>query len=138
MINFRFGNKKPNKREIIKVSIIVSLLIAALSQCSKISENTLWDLLDEIQRKFFPQTIINELVLKDPDKINRRVERDVTRAIDKVISEYNRSIQEKDKKYQPRYMDETNNDTLCYTDQCKALAPPMRICSTWIDTCPKD
>ena len=138
MINFRFGNKKPNKREIIKVSIIVSLLIAALSQCSKISENTLWDLLDEIQRKFFPQTILNELVLKDPDKINRRVERDVTRAIDKVISEYNRSIQEKDKKYQPRYMDETNNDTLCYTDQCKALAPPMRICSTWIDTCPKD
>lgn len=138
MINFRFGNKKPNKREIIKVSIIVSLLIAALSQCSKISENTLWDLLDEIQRKFFPQTVLNELVLKDPDKINRRVERDVTRAIDKVISEYNRSIQEKDKKYQPRYMDETNNDTLCYTDQCKALAPPMRICSTWIDTCPKD
>jgi hypothetical protein len=136
MINFKFG--KSNKKQLIIIGIILSTLIAALSQCSKISENTLWDLFDEIQREFFPQTIINEVILKDPDKINRRVERDVTGAIEKVTPEYDRIIQEADKKFQPRYIEEKNDENLCYTDQCKALAPPMRLCAGWLDDCPKD
>jgi len=136
MFNFNFGKKKPNKKQLIIVGIILSTLIAALSQCSKITENGLWDLLDEIQREFFPQTIINEVILKDPDKINRRVERDVTRAIEQVTPEYDRIIQEADKKYQPRYIEEKNDESLCYTDECKALAPPMRICAPWLDDCP--
>ena len=134
MFNFNFG-KKPDKKQLIIVGIILSTLIAALSQCSKISENTLWDLLDEIQREFFPQTIINDVILKDPDKINRRVERDVTRAIDQVTPEYDRIIREADKKYQSRYIEEKNDESLCYTDECKALAPPMRLCAPWIETC---
>ena len=137
MFNFNFG-KKPDKKQLIIVGIILSTLIAALSQCSKIPENGLWDLLDEIQREFFPQTIINEVILKDPDKINRRVERDVTRAIEQVTPEYDRIIQEADKKYQPRYIEEKNDESLCYTDECKALAPPMRLCAPWLDDCPKD
>ena len=137
MFNFNFG-KKPDKKQLIIVGIILSTLIAALSQCSKISENTLWDLLDEIQREFFPQTIINYVILKDPDKINRRVERDVTRAIDQVTPEYDRIIREADKKYQSRYIEEKNDESLCYTDECKALAPPMRLCAGWLDDCPKD
>ena len=137
MFNFNFG-KKPDKKQLIIVGIILSTLIAALSQCSKISENTLWDLFDEIQREFFPQTIINEVILKDPDKINRRVERDVTRAIEKVTPEYDRIIQEADKKYQTKYIEEKNDESLCYTDECKALAPPMRLCAGWLDDCPKD
>ena len=136
MINFKFG--KSNKKQLIIIGIILSTLIAALSQCSKISENTLWDLFDEIQREFFPQTIINEVILKDPDKINRRVERDVTRAIEQVTPEYDRIIREADKKYQPRYIEEKNDESLCYTDECKALAPPMRLCAGWLDDCPKD
>ncbi len=137
MFNFNFG-KKPDKKKLIAVGIILSTLIAALSQCTKISENTLWDLLDEIQREFFPQTIINDVILKDPDKINRRVERDVTRAINQVTPEYDRIIREADKKYQPRYIEEKNDESLCYTDECKALAPPMRLCAPWLDDCPKD
>jgi Holliday junction resolvasome RuvABC ATP-dependent DNA helicase subunit len=136
MINFKFG--KSNKKQLIIIGIILSTLIAALSQCSKISENTLWDLFDEIQREFFPQTIINEVILKDPDKINRRVERDVTRAIEKVTPEYDRIIQEADKKYQTKYIEEKNDESMCYTDECKALAPPMRLCAGWLDDCPKD
>ena len=134
MFNFNFG-KRPDKKQLIIVGIILSTLIAALSQCSKISEHALWDLLDEIQREFFPQTIINDVILKDPDKINRRVERDVTRAIYQVTPEYDRIIREADRKYQPRYIEEKNDESLCYTDECKALAPPMRICAPWIETC---
>ena len=135
MFKFKFGNKKTNK-QLITVGLILSIIIAALSQCSKIPENALWDLLDEIQREFFPQTIINEVILKDPDKINRRVERDVDRAIQNVTPEYDRIIKEADKKYQPRYIEEKNDETLCYTDECRSLAPPMRQCAPWLDDCP--
>ena len=134
MINFNFG--RPKKKQLIIIGLILSTIIAALSQCSKIPENALWDLLDEIQREFFPQTIINEVILKDPDKINRRVERDVDRAIRDVTPEYDRIIEEADKKYQPRYIEEKNDETLCYTDECRSLAPPMRQCAPWLDDCP--
>ena len=132
---FNFGKKKPDKKQIIIVSIILSTIIAALSQCSRTSENVLWDLLDEIQREFFPQTIINEVILKDPDKINRRVERDVDRAILDVTPEYDRIISDYDQKYKQKYLEETNDESLCYTEECKKLSPPMRICSSWIKDC---
>lgn len=74
-------NLTNRQKKLIFVSIITSGLISTLSQCTKISENSLWDLFDEIQRKFFPQTIFNELITKDPEKIKRRVERDVDWAI---------------------------------------------------------
>jgi hypothetical protein len=135
MFKFKFGNKKPDKKQLIIVGIILSTIIAALSQCTKVSENALWDLLDEIQREFFPQTIINEVILKDPNKINRRVERDVDRAIRDVNSEYNRIISDYDKKHRQKYLEERNDETLCYTEECKKLAPPMRICAPWVENC---
>ena len=82
MFNFQFGKKKPDKKQIIIVSIVLSSIIAALSQCTGVSENGLWDLLDEIQRKYFPQTILNEIFIQDSNKVERRVERDVDRAVD--------------------------------------------------------
>lgn len=132
MINF--GNKKPDKKQLIIVGVVVSTLITVLSQCTKISEDGLWDLLDEIQRKYFPQTIINELVIQNPDKLNRRIVRDVDKAIDQITPEYDRIIAESDKKYKPKYIDEQNDESLCYTKECKALAPPMRITAPWVDT----
>ena len=138
MFNFNFGKKKPDKKQIIIISVVLSGIVATLSQCTGISSDHLWDLLDEVQRTLFPQTIINDILLQDPDIIRRRVGRDVTRAIDAVTPEYDRIIAEANKKFRPKYVDETNDESVCYTDQCKALAPPMRICSVWVDTCPKD
>lgn len=127
--NFQFGNKKPDKREIIKVSIIVSLLISIISAFSGITENKLWDLLDEFQRKYLPLGILNEIIIQDPDKVNRRTERDVDKAIDIVTKEYDRIVAEENKKYQPQYIEEKNDESLCYSEDCKKLAPPMRMCS---------
>ena len=72
------------------------------------------------------------------DKLDARVELTVDKALAEVTPEYDRIIAEADKKYKPRYVDGKNDETVCYTDECKALAPPMRICAPWLDDCPKE
>jgi len=134
MFNFNFGKKKPDKKQLIIISIILSTLIAALSQFTGVSENGLWDLLDEIQRKYFPQGILNELILQDPHAVERRVKRDVDRAIDQVTPEYNRIIQEADKRYKPRYSEKPPDGS----EAQKLLGGEMRICAPWVDDCPKE
>ena len=135
---FKFGKKKPDIKQYAIITVVLSAIIGTLSQCTGVSQNSIWDLLDEVQRKYFPQTILNEFIIKDSERLDRRVKRDVDRAIEKVSPEYDRIIREADQKYQPRYIEEKNDESLCYTDECKALAPPMRICASWVDDCPKD
>jgi len=132
---FKFGNKKPTIFNYAIIGIVLTTIIVTLSQCTGVSQNGLWDLLDEIQRKYFPQSILNEFILKDPEKLHRRIIRDVDKAIRNVTPEYDKIIKEADQKYQPKYLEEKNDETLCYTDECKALAPPMRICSWWVNNC---
>ncbi len=127
--NFQFGKKKPDKKQLIIVGVVISSIIATLSQCTGVSEHGLWDLLDELQRKYLPQGILNEIILQDPDKVNRRVGRDIDRALKDVTKEYDRIIAESDKKYKPRYLEEKNDESLCYSEDCKKLAPPIRMCS---------
>ena len=134
MINFQFGKKKTDKKQLIVVSIVVSSIIAVLSQCTGVSEDGLWDLLDEMQRKYFPQGILNELILQDPNKVKRRVERDVTRELDEVTPEYNRIIEEADKRYKPRYSEKAPDGS----EAQRLLGGEMRICAVWVDDCPKD
>ncbi len=131
MINFNFGKKKPDKKQLIVLSIVLSTLIAALSQCTGVSENGLWDLLDEIQRKYFPQTILNQIFIQDPNKVNRRVERDIDRAIKQVAPEYDRIIKEADKKYKPKYVEKAPDGSVAQ----KLLGGEMRICAVWVEGC---
>ena len=134
MFNFNFGNKKPDKKQLIVISIVLSSIIAALSQCTGVSQNGLWDLLDEVQRKYFPNSILNELILQDPHAVERRVKRDVDRAIDQVTPEYNRIIEESNKRYKPKYVEKAPDGS----EAQKLLGGEMRICAVWVDDCPKE
>ncbi len=134
MINFNFGKKKPDKKQLIILSVVLSSIIAALSQCTGASEDGLWDLLDEIQRTYFPQTILNEIFIQDPNKVERRVKRDVDRAISEVTPEYDRIIQESNKRYKPRYVEKAPDGS----EAQRLLGGEMRICAVWVDDCPKD
>jgi hypothetical protein len=135
---FNFGNKKPDIKQYAIIGIVLSSIIAILSQCTGVSENGLWDLFDEIQRKYFPQTILNEFIIKDPEKLNRRIIRDVDRAIQNITPEYDRIIEEADKKYQPQYTEKEIDQSICYTDECKALGGEIRLCSPFVEgiNCP--
>lgn len=132
MINF--GKKKPDIKQYAIIGLVLSSIIAALSQCTGVSEDGLWDLLDEIQRKYFPGTILNEFVIKDPAKLERRIKRDVDRAIDEVAPEYDRIITESNKKYKPKYVEKAPDGS----EAQRLLGGEMRICAVWVDDCPKD
>jgi hypothetical protein len=139
MFNFNFGKKKPDKKQIILVSIALSVVIATLSQCSGAPQERLWDLLDEVQRVFFPGTIINDVLLQDPDVIERRVRRDV----DKAIRDYERLTGDTGEVRipLPRLIEYTLDTSKCYTEECKKLGGEMRLCAPFVeglDDCKKD
>jgi len=133
MFNFNFGKKKPDKKQIILISLILSGIVATLSQCTGVSQNTLWDLLDEFQRNLFPQTIINDILLQDPGIVERRVERDVDRAI-KEYEDLTRDS-EPPRVPLPRLIEKAPDEALCYSEDCKKLGGEMRLCAPWVDTC---
>ena len=138
MFNFNFGKKKPDIKQYAIIAVVLSTIIGTLSQCTGISQTNIWDILDEIQRKYFPQTILNEFIIKDDEKLNRRIIRDVNRAINDVTPEYDRIISDYDRKYKPRYGEKPVDGNVCYTKDCKALGGELRICAPWVDTCPKE
>ena len=136
MFNFNFGKKKPDKKQIILVSIVLSGIVATLSQCTGASQEGLWDLLDEVQRTLFPGTVINDVLLQDPAVVGRRVERDV----DKAIREYERLTRgsEPPRVPLPRLIEKALDTSKCYTEECKKLGGKMRLCSPWLDSCKKE
>jgi hypothetical protein len=136
MFNFNFGKKKPDKKQIILIGIVLSGIVATLSQCTGVSQKTLWDLLDEVQRTLFPQTIINDVLLKDPAVVESRVKRDVDRA----IREYEDLTKDSEppRVPLPRLIEKAPDEALCYSEECKKLGGEMRICSPWLDTCKEE
>jgi hypothetical protein len=129
MFNFNFGKKKPDKKQIILISLILSGIVATLSQCSGVSQNRLWDLLDEVQRTLFPQTIINDVLLQDPGVVERRVERDV----DKAIREYEDLTRDSEPPRVPlsRLIEKAPDNS----EAQRLLGGEMRLCAPWVDTC---
>ena len=136
MFNFNFGKKKPDKKQIILISLILSGIVATLSQCTGVSQNTLWDLLDEAQRTLFPQTVINDILLQDPGIVERRVQRDVDRA----IKEYEDLTKDSEppRVPLPRLIEKAPDKALCFSEECKKLGGEMRLCAPWLDTCKEE
>ena len=130
--NFNFGNKKPDIKQYAIVGIILTSVIATLTQCTGIKETSLWDIFDEVQRRYFPQTILNDFVIKDPEKLDRRIKRDV----DAAISEYERLTGDdgKVKIPSPRYSEKPPDGSYAQS----VLGGEMRICAPWVDGCPKE
>jgi hypothetical protein len=133
--NFNFGKKKPDPKQLIIVSVVLTTIIGTLSQCTGVSQNAIWDLLDEIQRKYFPQGILNELILKDPEKLDRRIKRDVDHAIDDYWKKSGLKPAEVDK---PKFIEKDIDTTVCYTKECQSLGGEMRLCGPWVFDCKKD
>jgi hypothetical protein len=129
---FKFGKQKPDIKQYAIIGIVLSSIIAVLSQCSGVKQDSIWDLLDEVQRRYFPQTILNDFVIKDPEKLDRRIKRDV----DAAIAEYERLTGDdgKVKIPSPRYSEKPPDGSYAQS----VLGGEMRLCAPWVDDCPKD
>jgi hypothetical protein len=123
----------PKRIKSIIFGSIAVLIIVSLSGWLKISEKELWKIYTLILQQL---GLSYELPRKESEKeLEARIELEVDRAIENVRPEYDRIIAEADSIYKPRYIEEKNDETLCYTEECKSLAPPMRICAPWVDDC---
>lgn len=120
--NFNFGNKKPDIFKYAIVGIILTSIIGGLSQCTGVSENEYWDLFDELQRTYIhgkngSGSMLNDFIIKDPVRLQRRIHRDVDRAI------YNYEMEERAN----RIINMKNKDILTesrklkYTDTQKTI-----------------
>jgi len=129
---FKFGKQKPDIKQYAIIGIVLSSMIAVLSQCTGIKQDSIWDLLDEVQRRYFPQTILNDFVIKDPEKLDRRIKRDV----DAAISEYERLTGDDGKVRipSPRYSEKPPDGSYAQS----VLGGEMRLCAPWVDDCPKE
>ena len=129
---FKFGKQKPDIKQYAIIGIVLSSIIGLLSQCTGIKQDSIWDLLDEVQRRYFPQTILNDFVIKDPEKLDRRIHRDVYVA----IAEYERLTGDdgKVRMPKPRYSEKPPDGSYAQS----VLGGEMRICAPWVDDCPKN
>jgi len=129
---FKFGKQKPDIKQYAIIGIVLGSIIGLLSQCTGIKQDSIWDLLDEVQRRYFPQTILNDFVIKDPEKLDRRVKRDV----DVAIAEYERLTGDdgKVKIPSPRYSEKPPDGSYAQS----VLGGEMRLCAPWVDDCPKE
>ena len=132
MFNFKFGNKKPDIKQYAIIGIVLSSIIGLLSQCTGIKQNSIWDLLDEVQKRYFPHSIINDFIIKDPEKLDRRIHRDV----DAAIAEYERLTGDDGKVRipSPRYSEKPPDGSYAQS----VLGGEMRLCAPWVEDCPKN
>jgi len=120
----------------VKIGIILTSIVAVLTNCTGVGEKFWYDLIDEIQRKYFPNTELNEYIIKDPKLLDNRVKRDV----DKAIRDYERLSGDDGtvRIAPPRYSEKPVDTSVCYTTECQALGGEIRICAPWVDDCPSD
>jgi|14BtaG_2_1085337.scaffolds.fasta_scaffold166664_1 hypothetical protein len=96
------------------VGIFLALIADVLSSLFKIKSDTLWDIIDEVGRHFNIEEV-NTIVLSNSHYLNRRIDRDVTKAIDdaKIEMDY------KDPEIESEYTETVDGET--------ALGGGMRI-----------
>jgi hypothetical protein len=131
-----FMNLKQKTIRFAIIGITLTTIVASLSKCTGIDEKHLYDLFDEIQRKYFPNTELNEYIIKDPKLLDNRVKRDV----DKAIAEYERLTGDDGtvRIPSPRRSEKPVDTSVCYTPECQALGGEIRLCAPWVDNCPLD
>ena len=66
----------------VKLTLAIKTGIPFLARLLRQDEKNLYALFDEIVRKFFPQSVLNEFIIKDDELLSQRVKRDVTSAVD--------------------------------------------------------
>lgn len=131
MFNFNFGKKKPSIFKYAIVGVIFTSTITIISQCTRIPEEKLYDIVDQVQRKI-PGKPLNDYIITDSILLDRRIKRDV----DSAILEYERLTGDDGSvRISPSYFSEKPPDG---SKAQKLLGGELRICGSWVPDCPKE
>jgi len=130
--DFQFGKKKSSIFRYAVIGVVFTSIVAGVSQCTHIPEENIYDFVDEVQRKYFPQTDLNDIIINTPQLLERRVHRDV----DKAIRDYeDLTGDDGSVRISPSYFSEKAPDK---SNAQKLLGGEMRICGSWVPDCPKE
>lgn len=130
--DFQFGKKKSSIFRYAIIGVVFTSLVTGVSQCTHIPEENIYDFIDEVQRKYFPQTDLNDIIINTPQLLERRVHRDV----DKAIRDYeDLTGDDGSVRISPSYFSEKAPDK---SNAQKLLGGEIRICGSWIPDCPKE
>jgi len=130
--DFQFGKKKSSIFRYAIIGVVFTSLVTGVSQCTHISEENIYDFVDEVQRKYFPQTDLNDIIINTPQLLDRRVHRDV----DKAIKDYEHLTGDDGSvRISPSYFSEKAPDK---SNAQKLLGGEIRICGSWVPDCPKE
>jgi len=130
--DFQFGKKKSSIFRYAIIGVVFTSLVTGVSQCTHIPEENIYDFVDEVQRKYFPQTDLNDIIINTPQLLERRVHRDV----DKAIKDYeDLTGDDGSVRISPSYFSEKAPDK---SNAQKLLGGEIRICGSWVPDCPKE
>ena len=129
--DFQFGKKKSSIFRYAVIGVVFTSLVTGVSQCTHIPEENIYDFIDEVQRKL-PGKPLNDYIINDPVLLDRRVHRDV----DKAIKDYeDLTGDDGSVRISPSYFSEKAPDK---SNAQKLLGGEMRICGSWVPDCPKE
>ena len=80
----------------VKLTLAIKMGVPFIARLLRVKESSLYNLLDEIVRKYFPQSVVNEFIIKDDELLSVRVDKDLSKAIDDYKSKVDENIM-----YQP-------------------------------------
>lgn len=131
--NFSFGKKPKSIFRYAIIGLSLSAIVYSISTCSRVPEIMMWDIIDQLNREHLKNDTLNDFIIKDPEKLKRRIQRDV----DKSIETYVRENNIKDSHVSPPVYSESPIDkSECYTPECQALGGEIRLCAPWAPDCP--
>jgi len=84
-VEFHFGVRPVKQFDLYVTAIFLSLAVRLLVRFLKVSPMDMWGIIDEIGKQYKIR-VINELILRVPELLSARIDREVQRAIDEYDS----------------------------------------------------
>ena len=80
--NFHFGKKEPSWTKRIATALFFVSAVPFIAKVTHLKEQSLYDFIDDIVRRYAPDSVFSEYIINTDKMINRRIERDVDKAVD--------------------------------------------------------
>ena len=81
-IDFHFGKKEPTWKIRIAVALFFASGVPFFSKVLRVSQESLLDFIDEVVKRYFPESAFNEYILHSDKHLQRRIKKEVDKALE--------------------------------------------------------